>query len=162
MSRSRRHLSSDATHPELPITPMLDMSFQLMFYFVITFNPMPTEAQLSLALPKVEGGASAPPPVGIDANDEELIVQIFASDNGQILAITAARPNGNVELGKDTSALLKYLKERAAATTGKTPKLKFEFAERLNYQYVIKMIDEAKRAGYDRVSPTLLTGGGKK
>jgi len=154
-------MKSEPTTPELPITPMLDMSFQLMFYFVITFNPMPTEAQLALTLPKVEGGGGAPPPVGIDAQEEELIVQIYASDNGQIAGITAAPQSGNVDLGKDTSALLKYLKDKAAASAGTPPKLKFEFAERLNYQYVIKMIDEAKRAGYDRVSPTLL-GGGKR
>jgi biopolymer transport protein ExbD len=158
----RHQKSAEATQPELPITPMLDMSFQLMFYFVITFNPMPTEAQLALTLPKVEGGGAAAPPPGISVEDEELIIQVYGTDAGQVAGITAALKTGNVDLGKDTSELLNYLKERAAAANGATPKLKFEFAERLNYQYVIKMIDEAKRAGYDRVSPTLLTPAGAK
>ena len=32
-----------------------------------------------------------------------------------------------------------------------------EMGDRLNYQYVIKLIDEARRAGFERVSPVLLT-----
>jgi hypothetical protein len=32
-------------------------------------------------------------------------------------------------------------------------------AEALNYQYVIKLIDEARRAGFERVTPVLLNQG---
>ena len=38
----------------LPITPMLDMSFQLLSFFILTFHPMPTEGQLSINLPKID------------------------------------------------------------------------------------------------------------
>ena len=56
MARHKRQLKAAAVEPELPITPFLDMSFQLLAFFVITFKPMDTEAQLPLALPKLEGG----------------------------------------------------------------------------------------------------------
>jgi biopolymer transport protein ExbD len=33
----RRRKQGSPTEPELPITPMLDMSFQLMAFFILTF-----------------------------------------------------------------------------------------------------------------------------
>ena len=36
----------------LPITPMLDMSFQLLFFFIMSFNPNTAfEGHMALALP---------------------------------------------------------------------------------------------------------------
>ena len=147
--------------PDLPITPMLDMSFQLMAFFILTFRPMPTEAQLPLALPKEDGSQNpAPPSIDFPIEDEELIVQVYATDAGQIADITLALKTGNVPFKTDTSALFTELKVKAktAQDAGqKTPRLRFEFADRLNYQFVIKMIDEARRAGFDRISPAPLT-----
>jgi biopolymer transport protein ExbD len=134
---------------------MLDMSFQLMAFFILTFRPMPTEAQLPLALPAEKGGAVSLAPPSVDpTEDQELIIQVYAADNGNIADITAAPETGSFSLGQDTSKLFAYLKEKAAGD--KVPKLKFEIAERLNYQYVIKLIDEARRAGFTRISPALL------
>ena len=49
-----RHRRAHETHtkPELPITPMLDMSFQLLAFFVITYKPATLEGSLSMSLPK--------------------------------------------------------------------------------------------------------------
>src|SRR5204862_6206882 len=45
---------------QLPITPMLDMAFQLMFFFLATFNPSSVkEGQVDLAL--APGGEAAAP-----------------------------------------------------------------------------------------------------
>ena len=155
-SRHRRQ-GAEPTQPDLPITPMLDMSFQLMAFFILTFRPLAPEAQLPLSLPKEEGAKAAtalPDPLSPE-DDEELTVQVFAADNGAPLELFAAPKTGSVSLGKDTAALVTYLKEKAAGRP-KAPKLRLEIADRLNYQYVIKLMDEARRAGYERVSPTLL------
>ncbi|MGL6075565.1 MAG: ExbD/TolR family protein [Fimbriiglobus sp.] len=157
----RKRKQNTPTEPELPITPMLDMSFQLMSFFILTFRPAPTEAQIALSLPKEDGGGAAIPTASIDVEAEDIIIQIFASDNGNIASITAALKTGNVALGNDTSALFKFLREKAAASTQKA-KLKYEIADRLNYQFVIKLLDEGRRAGYESITPTLLTPGGKK
>ncbi|HVK18071.1 MAG TPA: biopolymer transporter ExbD, partial [Fimbriiglobus sp.] len=145
--------------PDLPITPMLDMSFQLMAFFLLTFRPMPVEAQIALALPKEDGGPSQVAPSIDPTADEELIVQVYAADNGGLADITAAPRTGSFSLGQDTGALFKYLQDKAKAARLEKkppPKLKLEIAERLNYQYVVKLIDEARRAGFERISPTLL------
>jgi biopolymer transport protein ExbD len=151
--------------PDLPITPMLDMSFQLMAFFLLTFRPMPVEAQMALALPKEDGGQSQVAPSIDPTEDEELIVQVYAADNGSLAGITAAPPTGSFSLGQDTGALFKYLQDKAKAARlekKSPPKLRLEIAERLNYQYVVKLIDEARRAGFDRISPVLLNPTGKK
>lgn len=157
MSRHKKK-GSNATKPELPITPMLDMSFQLMAFFILTFRPAPTEAQLPLALPSEQGGPPSAPPPSIDKpiEDEEMIVQIYAAANGNIDRIVAALPTGNRELGAEKAALFQFLKEEKSSRGGKAPKLKYEIVDQLNYQYVIALLDEGKRAGYDSISPTLL------
>jgi biopolymer transport protein ExbD len=155
----RRRAGTPAVTPDLPITPMLDMSFQLMAFFILTFRPTPTEAQIALALPKAEGGATAitaPPDLSLVDDAEEVVVQVFANDAGAVLDIVAAPKTGAVPLGPDPEALTRYLKETRARAGGRPPRVRFEFADRLNYQYAIKLLDEAKRAGFDRVSPALL------
>lgn len=168
-SRRSRHKAGEPTAPDMPIVPMLDMSFQLMSFFILTFRPMPSEAQIALALPKDIGGGAAVPMLNvIEVEEEDVIIQVFAADNGNVVSLKAASKNGDVDLGDDTSRLFKYLQDKAAAAKGgdatkKAPKLKFEIAERLNYQIVVKLLDEGRRAGYDRISPTLLgPGGGTK
>jgi len=54
--RHRHRQKPDHVEPDLPITPMLDMSFQLLAFFIMTFHPTQTEGQIMVALPKQEGG----------------------------------------------------------------------------------------------------------
>ncbi len=34
----------------VPVTPMLDMAFQLLTFFILTYQPMPSEVQFSMNL----------------------------------------------------------------------------------------------------------------
>jgi len=42
----------------LPVVPMLDLSFQILFFFIITFNPGKVEGQMAMNLP-ASGDAAA-------------------------------------------------------------------------------------------------------
>src|SRR5262249_39330773 len=57
-----RRLPEEEIVPDLPIIPMLDMSFQLLSFFILTFNPAPTEGQIAMTLPKEEGGSGVSMP----------------------------------------------------------------------------------------------------
>ena len=157
-----RHKTIKTGHvePDLPITPMLDMSFQLLAFFLMTFNPTPTEGHLDLALPKESGGAAtAAPNFAIDEEDE-LTAQVEATPEGAIAGIKVLE-KGSAEgkpLGTDSAKLFQYLKDRAARNGGKTGKLRLEMGDALNYQFVVKLIDEATRAGYRQVSPAPIGG----
>ena len=158
--KRRKRRFGAPVEPELPITPMLDMSFQLLFYFVVTFKVTPTEGQIPLSLPKEEGGPSAAVPSILDDEPEEVVVQVTAADNGGIGAITL-RPGRAVadaeKLGADSNVLFARLQVLGKTAGQKGSKLRLEMADILNYQFVIKLIDEARRAGFERVSPVLLS-----
>ncbi len=154
MGRKRKTTEIDYVDPDLPITPMLDMAFQLLAFFVMTFNPTPPEGHLDMALPMVEGGAdSAPPPSSLEEPDE-LTVVVDANANGEIAKIRM-RDKTDIgdgqDLGSNSQALFTVLKERK----GPPCKVKLEMADQLSYKLVIKLIDEITRAGYKQVAPSL-------
>lgn len=49
MTAPRRGLGG--TRVEVPITPMLDMTFQLLFFFILNYHPSALEGQMDLSLP---------------------------------------------------------------------------------------------------------------
>jgi biopolymer transport protein ExbD len=152
-----RRPSAPGTRPDLPITPMLDMSFQLMAFFLLTFRPTPTEAMLPLALPAAgprdEVARQVDPPT---PDDDRLTVQVYASANGGVGRVVAALPTGDVPLAADSLSVGRFLKDQKAARGGKAPKLSLEVVDELQYAHVIRLVDDARRAGYNAVSPTRL------
>ena len=48
---ARRRKGDPVPEVELPITPMLDMAFQLLTFFVFTYHPSALEGQMELTLP---------------------------------------------------------------------------------------------------------------
>src|SRR5690348_8822633 len=79
-----RTSADDAPAVVLPVTPMLDMTFQLMFFFLTTFNPSSVkEGQMDLSLP-ANGSAAATTPAQVDLRsnprqenpDENTVVSI--------------------------------------------------------------------------------------
>ncbi len=177
MSRSRRHAVSPFVEPDLPITPMLDMSFQLLAFFLMTFNPTPTEGHLDVILPKQDGGPSTAPPNPFQNPEvEDVTVRVEADDKGDVASIVIAQgkdDSGAAVPGKGRDArsnLFTDLKARLATAKaehaarnkniGETgafvaPKVKLELADNLNFKIVIAIMDEANRAGYPAVAPAL-------
>lgn len=175
--RRRRHGSSSFVEPDLPITPMLDMSFQLLAFFVMTYNPTPTEGHIDVALPAQQGGPSTKLPDPFDADQvEDLTVRVEADDAGDVAGISISQGKDGAEAaipGKSKDArtnLFNELKKRLA--TAKTdhaarmaklneskafapPKVKLELADNLSYKVVIALMDESARAGYPSVAPVL-------
>ena len=45
--KKRKSTSEDV---EIPVTPMLDMAFQLLTFFILTYHPMPSEVQFVMNL----------------------------------------------------------------------------------------------------------------
>jgi biopolymer transport protein ExbD len=100
------------TEVTLPITPMLDLAFQLLFYFVIQFNPSSVrEGQMTLSLPaKSEAAAKSPDQVSptAEAHKEEIedkaVVTIKIrgykdpANRGKISMLSINSDNANDEL----------------------------------------------------------------
>lgn len=87
--KRRRHREQGSV--EMNLAAMLDMAFQLLTFFILTFRPAPIEGQLSLNLPppvaltKVDsqsnesGGGDA-----ADISLETLHLQVMANDQGGV------------------------------------------------------------------------------
>ena len=76
MRRSNRKRKVD--EPNVPIAPMLDMAFQLLTFFVLTYHPAPQEGQfvMSLLPPQPETAKAAEPAANQAAPANELPVSL--------------------------------------------------------------------------------------
>ncbi len=99
MSKKKRKGSESV---ELNLAAMLDMAFQLLTFFILTFKPAPVEGQVDLRLPPPEPvtnvQAKAPPAGSADSKDpvqglESLIVSIFPTPGGQIGSLAIGESN---------------------------------------------------------------------
>ena len=152
---------ADYVEPDLPITPMLDMSFQLMAFFVFTFRPSPTEGQIAMSLPKSEGGADAIPNPMVD-KPEVFVVKVEAASNGTIARMSITQKDAvvatSVDLGADIKAYQKELEARYATLKGdkSQAKLMIEIDEKLAHEYVVQLLDHGIRAKFLNIAPVPL------
>lgn len=172
LSHKRKRAGTDFVEPDLPITPMLDMSFQLLAFFIMTFKPAPTEGQIMLALPKEEGGGiGIPNPVDTE-KPLHYVVRVIAADDGTIEKMTLSEEGSAATQGKDLKAGLYkdpktgqdmtmaqvYQKELTDLAAGmaqqkRTGKLTLELHPKLVQDYVIQLVDIGIRAGFNDISP---------
>ncbi len=163
LSHNRKRQGTDFVEPDLPITPMLDMSFQLLAFFIMTFKPAPTEGQIMLTLPKEEpgGGASIPNPAAPE-KPIHYIVRVVATDTGTIEKMTLSEEGSAAAVGKDLTGDIKVYRDEVralgAALTAqkKVGKLTLEIHPKLLQAHVMGLVDHAIRAGFNDISPVPL------
>jgi biopolymer transport protein ExbD len=166
MILSRHRQRTDFVDPDLPITPMLDMSFQLLAFFIMTFKPTPTEGQVPMSLPPV-GGDSLTAVTGLLTDQPtKVTVRVSATDAGVIANISLREELAadNKDIGADVGVLLKELQKIAdsdkkrrdvAAVQGRTvppPKLTFQIGANLVQAYVVQLYDAAIQAGFTDIA----------
>src|SRR3982751_163604 len=78
---------------EIQITPMLDMAFQLLTFFILTYHPAPSEGQFGMNLlpasPAIKMDAAAPPDTSkpndsVPASLRTMTTQLFATPSGSL------------------------------------------------------------------------------
>ncbi len=162
LKHTRKRPKTDFVEPDLPITPMLDMSFQLLAFFIMTFKPAPTEGQLLMALPKSEGDSSATaPPDLLQQQDKPIhyIVRVAASDQGAIEKMTLSEEGSAATTAEDLTNDIKVYQAKLKALYAnvvaqkKTAKLTLELGDKLLQAYVLQLMDTGIRAGFTDISP---------
>ena len=159
LKHDRRRQGTDHVEPDLPITPMLDMSFQLLAFFIMTFKPADTEGQIALTLPKDEGGpGSAIPDVTDNKKPKHYLVQVTAAEGGAIGSMKLSEEGENLkvtDLGANVSTYrdeLKKLSEQLVKA-GHTGKVTLELDAKILQAYVVQLIDTGIRSGFSDISP---------
>lgn len=149
----------------LPITPMLDMTFQLLFFFIVNFHPADLEGQIDMALPsedikqahdKKKVDKTAAPEKNPDPEfqaDLTVKVRTQGGENSQggITAIQVASIGGKDEPVQGLDGLLKYLQEKQKTLTNKEG-IKVMGDSKLRIKHLMRVMDVCRRAGFEKVS----------
>jgi biopolymer transport protein ExbD len=150
----------------LPITPMLDMTFQLLFFFIMNFNPADLEGQMDMSLPSEEVKQAKDKPkdnVNPEKNPEpefpsDLTVQVRTQQaegsEGGISAIFVRGPDGKEDPINGTDllgGLKKYLEAKRETVTHKDA-IKIRGDNKLRIKHLMKVTDVCKAAGYTNTS----------
>src|SRR6266478_3774427 len=59
--RRRRVIQHLPIDVDLPITPMLDLAFQVLLFFILTYHPSALEGQVEMSLPDLAQAKAAKP-----------------------------------------------------------------------------------------------------
>ena len=106
----RRHRRRKSATVDLNLAAMLDMAFQLLTFFILTFRPAPVEGQLGLHLP---------PPVATAKPQHISALTIF---EGQVTAVTkAGRSSVNVAISCSGSVIVARITRQSCAGLGIVP-----------------------------------------
>lgn len=161
---SRRHKAEDALGVVLPITPMLDMAFQLLTFFIFTYHPSALEGQMELLLPsepatQAQKPEEVSPSAKADKNPEleipaDLTVvvrtQLDGTRKGTISALSVQDRAGSAAVG-DLKELKDYLQKARENLTAKDS-IKIQGDGRLKWGEVVQVMDVCRRAGFENVS----------
>ena len=145
---------------ELPITPMLDLAFQVLLFFILTYHPSQLEGQLELVLPDAaEGKAAAPVETSpsMEPTEPQLPAEVTVvvkthhdgESVGSISQITVESPQSAKDVERrDLSTYLRKL--RPGLTNQSDVKVQGESA--LKTAFLIEIMDECMRAGFKNVA----------
>lgn len=135
---------------ELNLAAMLDMAFQLLTFFILTFQPAPVEGQINLKLPPPQpvAGAAKGQAAGSDESNTDpvknlnsMVITIFATPTGKIG--TMAVGEGNVA---GLTALEGRLKQVLGPESGTTfDQVIVQVGSRLRYEELMKVVDVCTR-----------------
>jgi biopolymer transport protein ExbD len=145
---SKKKMQSNDTQIVLPVTPMLDMTFQLMFFFLTTFNPpSAAEGQLDLSLPSKSDAA---------AKDPSAVSPISETHKEDIEDKSTVTINIRGGRGRDDRGTISYL--TVAVDTGNEEEIKAtkEDRERILAEKLdkVKPVDSVDKEGKKKV-PTV-------
>jgi len=164
----RRRKGEANPEVELPITPMLDMSFQLLFFFVAGYNPRPVEGHMELAMPSEKAAVSAKDPLDIDptkpadpvedldiSSEVTIVVRTqHAGDNnvGKISDIRVQQlSNPEGETLPNLDKLLEYLTKLRKELSNKET-IKIQGDSHLKWAYMVQVMDVCRKAGFQNIS----------
>jgi biopolymer transport protein ExbD len=140
---------------DFPVTPMLDMAFQLLAFFILTFQSPSTETRLDLYLPAApvtpagspSGQARAQPSRRADLDLEtDLLVRAQADDLGELKSL---------KLGDGSLPNIETLGERLGrykeVLEGRPLRVLLVADDRLRYEIAAQVIGTCSAAGVNSV-----------
>jgi biopolymer transport protein ExbD len=153
--RARRKTPEEVV--EFPVAPMLDMSFQLLAFFILTFQAPSGESRIDLYLPSAPAalvaspdasptGRTRPGPTATDDLETDLVVRAEADELGDLVSLTLQGADV-----PDADALGDRLRRYREQLDGEPVKVRLLADDRLRYEEAAKVIGACSAAGVDSV-----------
>jgi biopolymer transport protein ExbD len=157
----------------LIITPMLDMSFQILSFFIMTYHPSALEGHVNgdLALPKPSGPGGQSLDLSVSEPEIEANLQVIVKAvpkgatnehervDGQptqiyVKATEDAAPALVADDGEAVDASMRKLSDRLKRSVagGMRGNIRLDCQGDLKHQYVMRIFDVCKAAGFDNVA----------
>jgi biopolymer transport protein ExbD len=158
------------------VVPMLDMTFNILFFLIMNFRLPSPEGQVDLFLPAEDTGAPTTPPVNLDPTEDEYRVRLICSGGqgegqGNIASMTwrpKTQPKGEPilkvppgemheqqdyfrNLDPQRYGLYLKLREIQPQDGGKQPNIRFECDKRLRYSELLRVMDVARKMGFTNI-----------
>jgi biopolymer transport protein ExbD len=155
MDRTPRRKQGPPEDVPFPVTPMLDMAFQLLAFFILTFQAPTRETRIDLdlpttpvALPGADAGGARPRPSrrAETVLETDLVVRASADDLGDLKALTLG---GAVV--PDAEALADRLRRYGSVLEGKPLRVLIVADDRLRYEPAARLIGACAEAGVTAV-----------
>jgi biopolymer transport protein ExbD len=140
------------------VTPFLDMTFQLLFFFMMNYNPSDLEGQMELNLPDkmenagqdVNPGGDIEPTVPIDVT-VVLKTQHGGQVQGAISQILVEDKTAQQTPINDPALLLEHLKKMREGLENQES-IKLQGDSQLKWSEIVKIMDICRKAGFKDVS----------
>jgi biopolymer transport protein ExbD len=133
------------------MTPMIDVVFQLLVFFLFTFRIAPIEGEIGVNMPPADMGSS----VSQTPPEFEMIpVLLFADDQGELESIKVE--DNQVEdsdaRGLDNLTALLTAQKADVELAGKEIEIEIDADPRLRYFWVIRGVNAIQRADIDAIN----------
>ncbi len=154
-TRVPRRVALEGSSIQFPVTPMLDMAFQLLAFFVLTFQSPTTETRLDLYLPIAPvalpgaptGEARTTPPKQFDLDLEaDLKIRAVADDLGDLKSLKL----GDAPLA-DVPALASQLARYASVLEGRPLRVRVVADDKLRYEIAARIIGTCNAVGVSSI-----------
>lgn len=153
MSRRRRNRRHSQEEVQLSLTAMLDMAFQLLAFFILTFKPSPIEGQLSLMLPPPQPMTSVDPQTSENATGngvaalKTLTITVQSDPTGQVAQVkvgVGTAFNGPAD-APNLYTLSRQLRDILGLQGTPYEQVVVRVAPALHYEELMKIIDVCTR-----------------
>lgn len=145
---------------EIQMTPMLDMIFQLLIFFILTFKPVVDEGQFGVNMSALPGGSAARPTMVPGMGDDSDTAEKDISLIPPLRIRLVAGPDGNLAAGgiamgdRALPSMEQLLFELRATVRGSADEFEvvIEADSKLHYQYVVQTVNAISHAGVKKIN----------
>jgi biopolymer transport protein ExbD len=149
----RRRYQRPQADVELNMASMLDMAFQLLTFFILTFRPAPIEGQISLRLPPPQPVTKGTEAVGSDLTNtnpakgvDTLTISVFADRSGGIGSLGVGEtPVAGGSADAKLGALERRLEQIFADPENAFEQVIIQVGSTLRYEEFMKVVDICTR-----------------